>query len=186
MQNLKVQAICKWDDQLIVGTDDGIFFLTEHSKTWSSANVNTQVLSIYQYDRKLVSGTSQGTLLSTDQGATWNWIRKEGAVHYTQNIGPTIIELVLNGDLVFSDNWGKDWTHFHYEPRAGSYVYKIIQSGNYLLFSNNYGIHRSQDHGKSWEHLFKTEAMAFFDLMSVGDAIYGGTRDWDEYRKRNH
>ena len=132
----------------------------------------------------LVAGTSQGTMLSKNKGKHWKWIRKEGAVHYTHHIGKRVVELNLNGDVVYTDDWGENWTQTQYEPRRGSYVYEIIECGDYQLMSNNYGIHRSNDNGKTWEHIFKTESMAFFDLISIGDKIYGGTRVWDEYRKR--
>ena len=132
----------------------------------------------------MVAGTSQGTTISKNNGNHWEWIRKEGSVHYTHNIGKRIIELALNGDVVYSDDWGENWNPTQYEPRKGSYVYEIIECGEYQLMSNNYGIHRSSDNGKTWEHIFQTESMAFFDLISIGDKIYGGTRGWDEYRKR--
>ena len=92
----------------------------------------------------------------------------------------------MNGDLVYSDDWGENWNQIHYEPRKGSYIYEIIEAGKYQLITNNYGIHRSNDNGKTWEHIFKTETMAFFDLITIGEKIYGGTRVWDEYRKRKN
>ena len=185
LQNLNVQSILKLDKQLLIGTDEGIYVLEDNAKSWKETQVKSQVLSIYKYDSRLVAGTSQGTLISKDNAIHWEWIRKEGAVHYTHNIGKRIIELVLNGDIVYSDDWGKNWNQTQYGPRMGSYVYEIIESGKYQLISNNYGIHRSSDNGNTWEHIFKTESMAFFDLIAIGDKIYGGTRVWDEYRKRN-
>jgi photosystem II stability/assembly factor-like uncharacterized protein len=184
LQNLNVQSILKLDEQLLIGTDEGVFILDDNTKLWKETNLKSQVLSIYEYDGKLVAGTSQGTSISINKGNHWEWIRKEGSVHYTHNIGQRIIELVLNGDVVYSDDWGENWNQTQYEPRKGSYVYEIIESKEYQLISNNYGIHRSSDKGKTWEHIFKTESIAFFDLISIGDKIYGGKRVWDEYRKR--
>lgn len=187
LPNLSVQSICKLNKQLLIGTDDGIFILDDHTDLWKETNVKSQVLSIYRYYSKLIAGTSQGTLISKDKGNNyWEWIRKEGSVHYTHNIGKRIIELVLNGDVVYSDDWGENWNQIQYGPRMGSYVYEIIESGHYQLMSNNYGIHRSNNNGQTWEHIYKTESMAFFDLISIGDTIYGGTRTWDEYRKRKN
>ena len=185
LQNLNVQSILKLDKQLLIGTDEGIYVLDDNTRLWKETNVKSQVLSIFEYDGRLVAGTSQGTLISENKGSHWEWIRKEGAVHYTHNIGKRIIELVLNGDIVYSDDWGENWNQTQYGPRKGSYVYEIIESGEYQLISNNYGIHRSNDNGNTWELIFKTESMAFFDLISIEDKIYGGTRSWDEYRKRN-
>lgn len=183
--NLNVQTIWQFEGELYAGTDMGIFRLSKNEKFWKSTAITTQVLSIYEYEGILVAGTSQGTVISKDKGNSWDWIRKEGAVHYTHNIGMRVVELALNGDLVYTDDWGLNWIEMEYEPRTGSYVYEIVKVGEYLLLSNNYGIHRSIDNGQSWEHIFKTESFGFFDLIAIGNDIYGGTRTWNEYRKRN-
>lgn len=185
LPNLRVQSILKLDKQLLVGTDEGVFILPNNSKTWITTNLTSQVLSIYAYDDKLVAGTSLGTAISSDNGITWEWIRKKGTVHYTHNIGKKIIELALNGDLVSSDDWGANWQNTQYQPRKGSYIYEIIEVGDYQLLSNNYGIHRSKDKGQNWELVYKTESMAFFDFLTIGDVVYGGTRKWDEYREKS-
>ena len=185
LTNLAVQSIFKLQDKLFIGTDDGIFTLQPSENTWKPTDVKAQVLSIYEYEGRLIAGTSQGTLLSNDEGKSWEWIRKEGAVHYTHNVENRIVELLLTGELFFSDDWGNTWNAMHYEPTQGSYVYEIIGVNAFQLISNNYGIHQSADQGQSWELIFKTESMAFFDFLSVGDFVYGGTRSWDEYRKRN-
>ncbi len=186
LPNLNVQAICNLDRQLLVGTDAGIFILPTNKQVWKASSVLNQVVSLYEYNGILVAGTSQGTVISKDSGHHWSWIREEGAVHYTHNIGERIIELVLNGDLYYSDDWGANWKEIAYEPREGSYVYEIVKAGTYLLMSNNYGIHRSADDGEHWELIYKTESMAFFDFLVIDNEVYGGTRAWDEYRKRNH
>lgn len=185
LPNLSVQSIWKLENDLFAGTDEGIFKLSIDEKTWKPTSVTAQTLSIYSFEKKLVAGTNQGSLLSQDQGKNWEWIRQDGAVHYTHNIGKRIVELVLNGDLFFSDDWGKSWTESNYQPRStGSYIYEIVKVGEHLIMSNNYGIHRSSNHGQSWEHIFPTEEMGFFDFHVIGNVIYGGTRTWDEYRKR--
>lgn len=184
LPNQNIQAILSFEHTLFVGTDVGIFRRSSDEESWQSVFSNAQVLSIYAFDGKLVAGTSQGTLISRDKGGTWEWIHKEGAVHYTHNVGKRIIELHLTGDLYFSDDWGENWFEQFYQPRNRSYIYEIVEVGNYLVMSNNYGIHRSPNKGFSWELIYPTEAMGFFDFLVVGDTIYGGTREWDEYRKR--
>lgn len=186
LPNLTVQSILQVDDQILTGTDDGLFLLPKGSSNWQATNLKAQVLSIYQYEGVLIAGTSEGTAISHDLGNHWQWIRKEGAVHYTHNIGPRIIELVISGDVVYSDNWGEEWHHTLYGPRQGSYVYEIIDLGPYQLLSNNYGIHRSADQGRSWQLIYPIETMAFFDFLLIDDTLYGGTRIWDEFRGRGN
>ena len=115
---------------------------------------------------------------------SWDYIRQAGAVHYTHPVGDRIVELGINGDLSYSDDWGQSWSMVDYQPREDSYVYEIIPVGGVQLFSNNYGIHRSEDQGQSWHLVYPTEEMAYFDLVPVGQEVYGVTRAWDEYRKR--
>lgn len=185
LPDLNVQSIYRAEDHLLVGTDAGIFRLRKEEIKWEPTNTHAQVLSIYEFDNKMIAGSSQGTMISHNKGKSWEWIRKKGAVHYTRNIGRRIVELQLNGDLIYSDDWGESWKEMSYEPRKGSYVYEIVKIDNYEIISNNYGIHRSATDGQSWELIFPTESLVFFDFLVVGSDIYGGTRSWDEYRKRN-
>jgi len=184
LPSLAVQAILPTAKRLWVGTNSGLFFQEKGDSLWRKTEIETQVLSLYLLANKLVGGTSQGTILSEDQGDSWKWIHQAGAVHYTHPIGNRIYELIINGDVNYSDSWGQFWGKTNYAPRAGSYVYEIMAYDTLLLLSNNYGIHRSADFGQHWELIFATESMGFFDLVVVGDTIFGGTRSWDEYRKR--
>ena len=181
---LKIQTIYIKDNQVFIGTDSGIFKLHKKNKTWSPLFENVQVLSICELDNKLIAGTSRGTLISNDKGNNWNWINQAGAIHYTHIVDDKIVEMYISGDVFLSDNFGKTWKEANYFPKAGSYVYESIQTGAYLILSNNYGIHRSADGGKTWEHIYHTEEKAFFDLLEIDGVIYGGTRGWDEFRKR--
>ncbi|MEM6298480.1 MAG: hypothetical protein AAF740_07320 [Bacteroidota bacterium] len=186
LQSLDVQSILKLEEQLFIGTDEGVFILEDNMKSWKKTKLDAQVVSLYSYNKRIVARTNQGTSISNNSGENWNWIRQEGAVHYTHNIEERIIELLLNGDVVYSDDWGESWKQTYYEPRAESYVYEIVEAGTYQLMSNNYGILRSSDKGVTWEHIFKTESLVFFDLITIGDKVYGVTRSWDEYRKRRN
>ncbi|MEL6195381.1 MAG: hypothetical protein AAFR66_25215 [Bacteroidota bacterium] len=184
LPNLSVQVVHVYQNNIFVGTDLGIYQLNTEERYWEAAIIGPQVLSIYDYQDKLIAGTSQGSLLSSDGGKSWKWIRQEGSVHYTHNIDQRIYELMINGDLMYSDDWGESWSDTYYQPRQ-SYVYEIVQAGDHLVMSNNYGIHHSKNDGLSWELVYPTEEMAFFDFLVIGEQIYGGTRAWDEYRKRN-
>ncbi len=185
LSNLSVQTIWAFEGQLFVGTDEGISKYLEKERSWKTLSITAQVLSIYSNEGKLVAGTSRGTAISFDKGESWNWIRKEGAVHYTHHVGKRIVELGLNGDLYFSDDWGNNWIASQYQPRAGSYIYELVKIGSHYIMSNNYGIHRSSNEGKNWNLIYASESMGFFDLLVIDNKIYGGTRTWDEYRKRN-
>lgn len=126
-----------------------------------------------------------GVLLSVDEGEHWNWIHAEGAAHNTALINDKIVVMNISGDLFMSDDWGKSWYPGNYFPNAGSYVYETVKVDHYLVLSNNYGIHRSNDAGKTWENIYQTEELVFLDLIVFGNTIYGGTAEWDERREKS-
>ena len=91
----------------------------------------------------------------------------------------------ISGDLFMSADWGKSWHLGNYFPNAGSYVYETVKADQSFVLSNNYGIHRSGDAGKTWENIYKTEELVFLDLIVFGNTIYGGTGGWGERRAKS-
>ena len=114
LPSMTVQSVWSIDDKILAGTDEGLFILPKGAKSWQPTNIKVQVLSIYEYEKVLVIGTSQGTAISRDQGENWTWVRKQGAVHYTHNVGKRMVEFNISGDLFYSDDFGKNnpryWT----------------------------------------------------------------------------
>ena len=185
LPDLRVQALLKVGSTLIAGTDSGIFLLEEGQNNWTKVMEGIQVVSLTDYQGKLVAGSSKGSLLSEDNGQNWQWIHKDCAVHYTHMVDHTIFEFCLSGALFFSNDWGKTWEEANYSPMEGSYVYEIVADGDFLVLSNNYGIHRSSDGGKNWQLVYPNEAWGFFDLLTVDGLVYGVTRTWKEYRGKS-
>lgn len=185
LPNLRVQAILTLGTIIYVGTDIGIFRLNKSENKWVALFKDIQVLSLAESEGKIVAGTSQGTLLSSDKGQRWQWIHKNGAIHYSIFINEKIIEMYLSGDVFISSDYGSSWKEVEYSPRDRSYTYDVVKAGNFLILSNNYGIHQSKKNNDNWDHIFFSEQMAFFDLLVIDGVIYGGTRHWDEFRGRN-
>ncbi|MEO1436635.1 MAG: hypothetical protein AAFV80_13940, partial [Bacteroidota bacterium] len=75
---------------------------------------------------------------------------------------------------------------FCYETRFLSYLfpYQDLFAANDPLLLLGDGIHLSKDKGETWNLVFHTEDMAFFDLLVNGDVIHGSIREWDEYHGR--
>lgn len=65
-------------------------------------------------------------------------------------------------------------------------MHEAVGAGDRLITSNNYGIHRSDDGGKRWQHVYRTEELVFIDLVTMDGVIYGGTKEWREYRGKSH
>ncbi len=185
LANLSVRAILKSKGNLLVATDAGIFKSAIGQRNWKQVFSGCQIISLNQSGSKIVASGVLGVLLSADEGEHWNWIHQAGAAHNTTLINDKIIVMNISGDLFTSDDWGKSWHSENYFPREKSYVYETVKVGQYFVLSNNYGIHRSNDEGKTWENIYKTEELVFLDLIVFGNTIYGGTAEWGERRKKS-
>lgn len=183
LPNLRVQGILKNGDDLIVGTDIGIYKSTKGG-AWETTFSDHQIVSLNKANGKIIAGASQGTILSNDEGNTWEWIHQDGAAHSTEIINEEIIIMNVSGDFFRSKDWGKTWDNIFYRLRGQSYIYDVVQSGTSRIFSNNYGIHRSENGGTNWNLIYPREDLAFFDLLIKDNIIYGGTRTWNEWRRR--
>ena len=184
LPDLKVQAILKMNDHLFVGTDVGIFKKQAKATAWKIKHGGMQILSLQNLGNTLIAGTSKGIFLSEDMGETWKEIHNQGALHYTAVVNDLIVGLYITGDVYISSDLGKSWNSCSYEPRTAAYIYELVGLKDHLIMNNSYGVFRSMDKGNNWEHCFKEERFTFFDLITVGDTIYGGTRPADEYRNR--
>lgn len=182
LPNLRVRAITDLNDGLFVGTDEGIFRLDRQQKSWVRYFGSVQVNSFNKFEGKIVAGTNMGVLLSNQQGEIWSWIHQKGAVQNTAIVAGKIAVMCYSGEVYMSNEWGS-WYELSYSPNRLSYVYEMAELGRYLFMSNNYGIHRSSDMGKSWKHIFKTEEIVFMDFVVMDQTIYGGTKTWEEKSK---
>jgi photosystem II stability/assembly factor-like uncharacterized protein len=180
--NTNVRAILDVDDALLAATDGGISKRPAGQTKWRGVFFGEQIVSLNKNGATIVAGAVSGTLLSTDQGETWQWISRAGAAHSTAIIDEKIVVLNISGDLLISENWGRTWLKSAYHPSEGGYVYDAVNAGSHWLLSNNYGIHRSTDSGRSWELIFKTEDVAFLDLIVFGNSVYGAAVGWHERR----
>jgi photosystem II stability/assembly factor-like uncharacterized protein len=185
LSSLSVQAVVKTKSKIIVATNQGIFSKKDGDEQWSNVYNGEQIISLNQSDGMIIAGGLTGVQLSTDGGDHWKQVHKGGAVHYTALIDDQIFALYMSGDVFTSDDWGLSWSMFTYFPRTQAYIYELTKAGIYFLMSNNYGVFRSANGGKNWDHIYKIEEIAFFDFIVFGNEIYAGTRLAKERRHRN-
>ena len=185
LPNLKVQGILKIKDEILVGTDDGIYKTKDNLINWKSKYSGLQILSLQEVNGQIIAGTSKGILLSNDNGETWKTIHNEGALHYTSVLGEKIFALYMSGDVFMSEDFGTTWVEFDYTPRQSAYIYELVGTNEYLIMNNSYGVFQSIDNGQNWKHIFNEERFVFFDFVVFDNIIYGGTRPSNEYRNRN-
>ena len=185
LPNLKVQGILKINDEILVGTDIGIYKTKDDLINWKLKYSGLQILSLQEVNGKIIAGTSNGVLLSSDNGETWKNIHNEGAIHYTSVFGKDIFALYMSGDVFMSEDFGSTWVEFMYTPRKSAYIYELVGKNEYLIMNNSYGVFQSVDNGQNWKHIFNEERFVFFDFIVFDNVIYGGTRPSNEYRNRN-
>ena len=184
LPDLSVRSILRVEGAVLVGTNSGLFRKADGEKRWAKVFDEGQIIALSAKDGKIAGGTNFGMILSTDSGRHWNWIEKVGAVHNFAILDKCLVVLDISGDIRLTEDWGKSWNLPRYYPRQYSYGYDVAQVGDYWLLSNNYGIHRSEDKGKHWEHLVLQEDFVFYDFAVRDQVIYAGMRAWKERRPK--
>jgi photosystem II stability/assembly factor-like uncharacterized protein len=176
LPDLKVLAVLALGNELLVATDSGIYKSTQNRKAWKPVFEGRQAVSLQEKDGHIIAGCTAGVLLSTDEGENWEYIHEKGAIHQTAIVGHSIAAMYISNEVYLSDDWGKSWTKAQYGPSEGSYVYELAAVGEYLIMSNNYGIFRSTDQGKTWTLDFPFDKRVFFDFCVKDGILYGGLR----------
>ena len=106
-------------------------------------------------------------------------------MHNISILSDKVVAMEISGDLRISPDWGKSWELIKYYPRQYSYIYETAGLGANLVFSNNYGVHLSDDGGKNWTLVFPNEGTVFYDFQVLGQTKYAGTRGWNERRAKS-
>lgn len=182
LADLSVRSILKIGEELLVGTNTGLFRSEQGQTAWKKIFTEGQVTSLKTGGGKIAGGTNRGIIFSEDDGQSWRWILKKGAVHNVAILDGQLVSMDISGDLRFFREQGSFWETVNYFPREYSYIYEMIRAGDYLIFSNNYGVHRSEDGGKHWELVFPNEETVFSDFLTDGQTVYAGTKGWNERR----
>lgn len=182
LDNKRLMAVLKISDRLLVAGDDGIFVKMDGEDSWRQVFDGGQAVSLQYDDGVLVAGATTGVLISHDLGETWESIHRAGAIHNTAIFDSTVVAMYIDNGLFVSHDLGKTWITSTYSPRLSSYVYDVSFIDSTMIMSNNYGIHRSVDRGKTWRLTYPTEELLFFDFLIRQDKIFAGMRVRKEFR----
>lgn len=173
----RVQAILKTEEFLWVGTDTGLYRKRSGNTTWERVREGLQVNSLQQAETLMLVGTNQGTLVSTDAGETWTLSLEGQATHNTYLTAEGGYAMNINGEVMVTHTptWNT-WRPAQYGPKDSSYAYEMVDSGPYLILSNNHGLHRSVDLGLTWHHLQGKPNGIIFDLLSTQKGLFATIR----------
>jgi hypothetical protein len=176
LPNRNIRAIVKVKDELVVGTDMGIFKSEGHMSSWNGKHLGEQCSSLNLIGNKIIAGTVKGVLMSIDGGETWKYVHKRGAIHNTTVEEKNIYAMYTSGDVFVSDTSGRRWREIIYSPREGSYVYDVADLNGQVFMSNHHGVLFSKNKGRDWQLVSPEERFVFMDFLVVGDKVYGCTR----------
>lgn len=185
------------DGTLFVGVESGLFKSVDGGNSWKQVLEGTGVNALAEAEDVLICATYEGLSRSTDGGEHWDLVLTEdkGAWN-TKYIGNAIVSIaqgdggfwkksVRSNRLRLSTDKGKTWqcideglTHIpelgHVTEAGNSFrsINDIEQLGKYLFCSTNTGIFRSDDMGKSWELLRRSNGKEMLELAVSGNRIY--------------
>ncbi|MEL6534057.1 MAG: hypothetical protein AAFQ98_01530 [Bacteroidota bacterium] len=173
----RVHAILTTQDYLWVGTDVGLHRQDQRTQQWETLQSELQVTSLQHVGSTMIAGTHQGTLISEDEGNTWQATTVMEASHNSYLTLEGAYAMSINGEVhynLFADSL--PWQQAEYDPKDSSYVYEIVTTGPYLVMSNNHGLHRSVDLGKTWNRVYQPYKGVFFDLLDTPSGLYATLR----------
>jgi photosystem II stability/assembly factor-like uncharacterized protein len=176
LSNHNVLAIVKLKEELVIGTEMGIFKSSGHIGTWTGKYIGEPISSLAVKGDTLFAGTVSGILRSRDGGESWKNIYKGGAVHTLRIIGNRLYVLYEKGDLITSDNFGYTWTTLPYAPNPHATLFSLIETDDNYLMSNPGGIFRSKNGGQDWTLIYPDQHEWFADLTAVDHLVFGATR----------
>jgi flagellar hook assembly protein FlgD len=145
-------------NDILVGTNGGIFRSTDDGSSWSAINNGITNLSVYALasgpngsgGTNLYAGTYMGNAYrSTDNGATWTAIQTGLPTGYNVNAitttsGGTLLAGTMNG-IYRSTNFGGSWTQ-----AFNLFAFAFAKNGSTLYAGTSNGVYRSTNDGASW------------------------------------
>ncbi|MDO8368621.1 MAG: hypothetical protein Q7T20_17615 [Saprospiraceae bacterium] len=182
------------DGSLFVGCESGLYKSTDSGNNWKQVFSEVGVNSLVAAEGVLICGTYKGLMRSTDGGDNWDYVLTEdGSAWNTSHQGGRFFSLTQGGNwqdhpinrLRMSADGGKTWQRVDESLSSGQFIFTrevgaspsrmindIKLSGQYLFCSNEAGIFRSSDWGKSWEPVFTESGLKLLQLAVSGNAIY--------------
>jgi len=176
LPNRNVLAIVKVKDELVIGTDMGIFKSSGHIQTWMGKHIGEQAVSLQAKGDTIFAGTVKGVLMSKDGGENWMYVHKGGVIHAITIVDNMIYAFYTSGDVVMSNNWGSRWEEINYTPREQSYIQNMIQVDDNFLMCNKYGVLRSKNGGMAWKLIYPTEGFEMVDFTEEEHVVFGAAR----------
>lgn len=174
----EVKAIDGFGNNMIVGSNVGIFVSSNYGKTWKESNkgiIASTINALFAVDEYIYAATSIGVFATIDFGNTWkdfNKINNIGEAVSIINVGPHVLAgtnegVFKNSDI--NDKWEK--------VLAGGTGNAFLLQGSKVFAAVGYSLHVSSDTGKTWNEIKNPilNGKIIYQLASNGDNVFAGT-----------
>lgn len=155
----------------------GIFKTADGGKTWRKTFDGAPITHLLEADGVLLASGFKGLLRSTDGGENWDWVMKsigedlrikfvDGKFVALGDDKKTLQRSFLDGgatqNIFISADSGKTWQRSTGENLPADCRRTVKKSGSQLFSSDESGISRSDDGGKTWQLVRRASDNGFF------------------------
>jgi photosystem II stability/assembly factor-like uncharacterized protein len=202
------RALAVSDGVIFAGTDDGVFFSSNHGNDWTAANIGLAkdtVVSLAVNAGALLAGTlHKGIFISTNNGGSWTAVNKGlpnnplDTISYAQindiaAVGSNLLTCTFSGGVFLSRNSGTSWTAIN-TGLTNTSVYSLAVNGSDLFAGTGAGggVFVSSDSGATWRAvnngLTYTPGMVYsvYELAASNGHLFAGTFAGGVYRTANN
>lgn len=166
-----VNVFMEHNSDLFAGTrNGGVLRSSDNGNSWTAINNGLSTLNVASLgaiDSTLFAGTYNGLFISGDYGQTWSYCNRftseVGAIAVNGN--DILVTEPLNGVCLSRDK-GKSWTYLGLKdmlPDPIVVMDSLIITGS----SFNKGIFKSNDYGKTWQSIGRTDGYSYSVITSI-------------------
>lgn len=173
-----VKSILRNGKELWIGTDRGIFALSDGAETWRRVSNKPQMWGLAKAGDTVLAGSYEGIIASSDNGITWRLVNHRIKPSKLSIVEGKVVAMDMEEGLELSEDMGKTWKPIEAGVVHKNHVFEIVRAGSNLMRSQTDGIYLSQDWGKSWKDIYHFSFSEPFGVMlSTG-------KQWNEVYSR--
>jgi hypothetical protein len=179
--DLDIHALCQAGQELLVGTDSGVFVSLTGGLGWTGFNSGFTDLHVHAFafqGNNIFAGTDDGVYLTTDEG--YNWVKKTNGLTNKNTrallvTAGSVFAGMKNGGLFRSDNNGDSWLDVS-GGLTNQDVSSLASAEPAVFAGTANGLFRSTDNGQNWSlvnnGLGSTKINA---LLTLNTSLFAGT-----------
>lgn len=153
LENISIQSFQTVGDNLLLGTNIGVYLSYDNGKSWVQTSENHYITGFTAIDDKVYAANNKGIISSEDGGKNWKYIFSKSSVHNIATDGICLYAMTSDQGVLKLGADGKGCLKWDTGLGKGNYTYQIQKVGNRLLAGQVNGIYKSDTQGLTWELL---------------------------------